>query len=75
MTIRPEIKKNTVLNDSTYIYLMPCVKNKSGEYMGVMYCTMNNIMQGKENNMFAPKDNATRAEIAAILQRFIEGNK
>lgn len=54
---------------------MPCVKNKSGEYMGVMYCTMNNIMQGKENNMFAPKDNATRAEIAAILQRFIEGNK
>lgn len=42
---------------------------------GVMYCTMKNIMQGKENNMFAPKDNATRAEIAAILNRFIESNK
>lgn len=42
---------------------------------GVMYCTLNGIMQGKENNCFAPTDNATRAEAAAILQRFIQLNK
>ncbi len=42
---------------------------------GVMYCNLKGIMTGKENNNFAPKDNATRAEIATILQRFIEGNK
>ena len=42
---------------------------------GVMYCTKDKIMTGKGDNMFCPKDNATRAEIAAILQRFIEANK
>lgn len=42
---------------------------------GVMYCKLKGIMQGKDNNNFAPKDNATRAEIATILQRFVEGNK
>ncbi len=41
----------------------------------VMYCKLKNIMQGKDNNNFAPQDNATRAETAAIMQRFIEGNK
>lgn len=38
---------------------------------GVMYCTLKGIMQGKDNNCFAPRDNATRAEIAAILQRIL----
>lgn len=38
----------------------------------VMYCKLKGIMQGKDNNMFAPKDNATRAETAAILQRFLQ---
>lgn len=42
---------------------------------GVMYCSINSIMQGKSDNRFAPKDSATRAEIAAILNRFIESNK
>lgn len=42
---------------------------------GVMYCTMQKIMKGKENNMFAPRDNATRGEIAAVLQRLIESGK
>ncbi len=41
----------------------------------VMYCTMKEIMTGKEINIFAPQDFATRAEIAAILHRFIESNK
>lgn len=41
----------------------------------VMYCKLKGIMQGKDNNNFAPRDNATRAETAAILQRFIEADK
>ncbi len=42
---------------------------------GVMYCKLAGIMEGKGDNKFEPKANATRAEIAAVLQRFIEGNK
>lgn len=41
----------------------------------VMYCKLKGIMQGKDNNNFAPQDNATRAEIAALMHRFIEANK
>ena len=33
------------------------------------------LLKGKGNNNLAPQDNATRAEIAAILHRFIEANK
>lgn len=33
------------------------------------------LMQGKGDNKLAPQDLATRAEISAILQRFIEANK
>lgn len=42
---------------------------------GVMYCKLGGLMQGKENNNFAPKAYATRAEIAAILHRFMKGNE
>ncbi len=40
-----------------------------------MYCKLKGIMQGKDNKNFAPQDNATRAETAAILQKFIEADK
>ena len=33
------------------------------------------LMKGKSDTTLNPLDNATRAEIAAILQRFIETNK
>ncbi|MBE7055515.1 MAG: S-layer homology domain-containing protein, partial [Ruminococcaceae bacterium] len=33
------------------------------------------LMKGKSTTTINPKDNATRAEIAAILQRFMEANK
>ena len=33
------------------------------------------LMNGKTTTTINPKDNATRAEIAAILQRYIESNK
>ena len=39
---------------------------------GVMFCKLKGIMQGKGENNFAPKDNATRAEAAAILERLIK---
>ena len=38
----------------------------------VAYCTIAEIMQGCENNIFAPKASLTRAEAAAILQRLFE---
>ena len=38
----------------------------------VMYCKLKGLMQGKDNNMFDPKNSATRAETAAILQRLTE---
>lgn len=39
---------------------------------GVMYCKLKGIMNGKGENMFAPSDNTTRAEAAAIFHRFLE---
>jgi len=39
---------------------------------GVMFCKLKGIMHGKGENNFAPNDNATRAEAAAILERFIK---
>ena len=32
------------------------------------------ILSGKTGNRFDPKDNATRAEAAAVLHRFVEVN-
>ena len=36
---------------------------------GVMYCYKNSIMMGKNNKMFDPQGDATRAEAAAVLER------
>ena len=41
----------------------------------VQYAVGAGLMTGKTDTTINPKDNATRAEIAAILQRFIEANK
>lgn len=41
----------------------------------MQYAVECGIMTGKTENTLNPKDKATRAEIAAILQRFIEQNK
>ncbi|MEI7883838.1 MAG: leucine-rich repeat protein [Clostridia bacterium] len=37
-----------------------------------IYCQLTGIMNGRTDGNFAPKDNATRAEAAAVLERFIE---
>ena len=36
----------------------------------VMYCKLKGVMTGDNMNMFNPKSNTTRAEAAAVLQRF-----
>ncbi len=36
---------------------------------GVMFCTMKDIMTGRENGTFDPKANITRAECAAVIGR------
>lgn len=41
----------------------------------MQYAVGSGLMKGKTETALNPKDNATRAEIAAILNRFIEGNK
>ncbi|MDY3303717.1 MAG: S-layer homology domain-containing protein, partial [Clostridia bacterium] len=41
----------------------------------MQYAVGSGLMKGKTESTINPLDNATRAEIAAILQRFIEGNK
>lgn len=38
----------------------------------VMFCKLRGIMLGDDNNAFNPKNNATRAETAAIAQRFFK---
>lgn len=40
----------------------------------MQYAVGSGLMKGKTETELNPKDNATRAEIAAILNRFIEGN-
>lgn len=37
-----------------------------------LYCQTTGIIKGRNENAFAPKETATRAEVAAIMQRFIE---
>ena len=41
----------------------------------MQYAVGSGLMKGKTENTINPQDNATRAEIAAILQRFLEANK
>ena len=41
----------------------------------MQYAVGSGLMKGKTETSINPQDNATRAEIAAILQRFIEANK
>lgn len=41
----------------------------------VGFAVENGLMNGVSETEFAPRDNATRGEIAAILQRFIEASK
>ena len=40
----------------------------------VRYAVGTGLMKGKSETTVNPKDNASRAEIAAIMQRFIEAN-
>ena len=39
-------------------------------YESVCYMTMHGLMQGKDNKVFDPSSNATRAEVATLFQRY-----
>lgn len=43
--------------------------------VSMQYAVGSGLMKGKSETTLNPKNNATRAEIAAVLHRFIEGNK
>lgn len=47
--------------------------NRSAAF-AVRYAVESGLIKGKSNSTLEPQDNATRAEIAAVLQRFIEAN-
>lgn len=51
--------------------------NEISEYAvsAINWAVGTGLINGKSATTLNPKDNATRAEIATILQRFIEGNK
>ena len=51
--------------DSIYEYAVPSVQ----------YAMGSGLLKGRTETELNPKDNATRAEAAAILHRFIETNK
>ncbi|SFA95621.1 S-layer homology domain-containing protein [Cohnella sp. OV330] len=38
----------------------------------LLYGQNNGLIAGRQNGAFAPKETATRAEVAVILKRFIE---
>lgn len=65
--------KNTAIEDAWEIQLDYTDLSDISDYAleAVIYCKDKDIMQGRENNTFYPKSNATRAEMAAMLQRFL----
>ncbi|MEA4815463.1 MAG: S-layer homology domain-containing protein [Lachnospiraceae bacterium] len=38
----------------------------------VLYCQTTNIISGRDGGTFAPQETATRAEVAAIIEQFVE---
>lgn len=44
-------------------------------YEALCYCTMHEIITGKPGELLDPQGNATRAEVAAMLHRFMESVK
>lgn len=69
--------KNTVSEDLEKIQLDYADVAEISDYAkdAVAYCKLKGIMQGRDNNRFAPKETATRAEATAVLQRFLEQDK
>lgn len=41
----------------------------------IQYAAGSGLIKGRTESTLNPQDNATRAEIAAVLHRFIENNK
>lgn len=64
------------VGESTNILSYTDAENISEYAISAMqYAVGSGLMKGKTESTINPLDNATRSEIAAILQRFIEANK
>jgi hypothetical protein len=37
-----------------------------------LFCQTTGVISGRSGGVFAPKETATRAEVAAIIERFVE---
>ena len=67
---------DTAIGESTNILSYTDAESISEYAISAMqYAVGSGLMKGKTESTINPKDNATRAEIAAILQRFLEANK
>ncbi|GAB6110210.1 S-layer homology domain-containing protein [Fusibacter bizertensis] len=59
------VQANATLNFSDYGDI------SSWAIEGAQYCQENNLMTGRDGGNFKPQSNATRAEVAVVLNRFI----
>ena len=60
------------LSEKTFLSFSDNEQIGDWSYDAVSKVCASGIMQGRDGNAFAPKANATRAEMAAILQRVLE---
>ena len=64
---------NFWFDDGTFQSVLPFRDVAIGDwaYAGIRYAYENGIVKGKSDNQFAPKDNATRGEVATMLYRLV----
>ena len=66
LDISPELEQTTFADDAEI----------SDQYREAVYAMQQlGVVTGRGDGMFAPKDNATRAEVAMFLKRFVENAK
>lgn len=72
--LRLAVKNGTAPQGAWAIRLNYSDLDQVSDYAGdaVMYCTLKGLMNGKDGNRFAPKDNTTRAEAAVIMKKLAE---
>ena len=66
MGMETEASEKTLLTYADASVISPFAVNAA------KYCQQLGIIQGRNDGSFAPRDTATRAEVAAIMERFIE---
>ena len=73
ITIMMRIHNNLALNDKKYVAIVKDIDDASDYAKNhIIKAKSLNIIKGKSDNKFYPKDNITRAEVAIIINRIIE---